>query len=257
MKQFRIVFQMDDIGKVPPWGEPGECKLPWYGLTSGRFWIETESGNPLEYTSAIQRSWSLPCKTPDYFVARLSEDLLAILPLVLEPVPADIADRVANPVWRTNAEQWRDSADNESRWDRWYSATQWWHDRTLDLGYLLHAPELAFWRVGNEVFFQWKADEKENGVPVWVRSEGKICISAACFENAVFRFCEELLTLMEQRVRTIQQNGWERTDCMLDVDELAKEQMARRESLNDIPHRQQKTDWQQVRTSLDVFLALL
>ncbi len=129
--------------------------------------------------------------------------------------------------------------------------------RTLDLGYLLHAPELAFWRVGNEVFFQWKADEKENGVPVWVRSEGKICISAACFENAVFRFCEELLTLMEQRVRTIQQNGWERTDCMLDVDELAKEQMARRESLNDIPHRQQKTDWQQVRTSLDVFLALL
>lgn len=62
---------------------------------------------------------------------------------------------------------------------------------------------------------------------------------------------------MEQRVRTIQQNGWERTDCMLDVEELAKEQMARRESLNDISHRQQKTDWQQVRTSLDVLLALM
>src|SRR5882762_8970848 len=92
-RQFRIAFQMDDLGKVPPWGKPGESRLHWYGLTSGRFWIETESGNPLEYTSEIQRSWSLPCRTPDYFVARLFEDLLSILPLVLEPVPGDIAER--------------------------------------------------------------------------------------------------------------------------------------------------------------------
>ena len=257
MKQFRIVFQMDDIDKVPPWGKPGECKLHWYGLTSGRFWIETASGNPLEYTQAIQRSWSLPSKTPDYFVARVFEDLLSMLPLVLERVPADIADVVANPMWRTNAEQWRDSAENESRWDRWYSATQWWHDRTLDLGYLLHAPELAFWRVGDEVFLQWKADEEENGVPVWVLSEGKVCIGAPFFEDAVLLFCEELLGSMEQRVRSIRQNGWERTDCVLDVGELAKEQMARRESFNDISHRPQKTDWQQVRASLDVLLALM
>jgi hypothetical protein len=160
-------------------------------------------------------------------------------------------------MWRTNAEQWRDSAENESRWDRWYSATQWWHDRTLDLGYLLHAPELSFWRVGDEVFLQWKADEEENGVPVWVLSEGKVCIGTPLFEDAVLQFCEELLGSMEQRVRSIQQNGWERTDCVLDVAELAKEQMARRESFNDISNRPQKTDWQQVRASLDVLLALM
>jgi len=256
-KQFRIGFQMNDIGKVPPWGKPGEYRLHWYGLTFGRFWIETASGNPLEYTSALQRAWSLPSKTPDYFVARLFEDLLSMLPLVLESVPADIAEIVAKPMWRTNAEQWRDSAEDESRWDLWYSATQWWHARTLDLGYLLHAPELAFWRVGNEVFLQWKADKKENGVPVWVLSEGKACIGATFFEDGVLRFGKELLGSMEKKVRLIQQNGWERTDCVLDVEELAKEQMARRESLNDASHKHQETDWQQVRASLDVLLALM
>jgi hypothetical protein len=51
------------------------------------------------------------------------EDLLSVLPLILEPVPADIAARVASPPWRINAERCHDAAENDLRWDRWYSST--------------------------------------------------------------------------------------------------------------------------------------
>ncbi len=255
--QFRILFDIDEVEKVPPWGKAGEYKLHWYGLTFGRFWIETAAGPSLEYTSRIQHSWSLRCKNPDYFVARLFEDLLSILPLVLEQVPADIAAKIANPAWRINAERWRDAVEDELRWDRWYSATQWWHDRIIDLGYLQHAPELAFWRTGDEVFFQWHADAKVDGVPVWSVPEGKISISAAAFEAEVFRFGEELLDCMDLRVRSIQQRGWQRADCVLNVEELVREQTVRREAFHDLTHLRRTTDWRQVRASLDVLLALM
>lgn len=255
--QFRVLFDLDDVEKVPPWGKAGEYKLHWYGLTFGRFWIETASGQPLEYTSEIQRSWSLRCKNPDYFVARLFEDMLSVLPSALEQVPADIALRFANRSWRTNAERWRDTAENDLRWDRWYSATQWWHGRTLDLGYLQHAPELAFWRTAEEVFFQWHADDSADGIPVWTVPEGQIVISTAAFESEVLRFGEELLACMDSRIRSIRRRGWQRRDCVLDVEELAKEQTLRREAFHKIAHAQRATDWRQVRASLDVLLALM
>jgi len=85
--QLRILFEIDDFENVPAWGHDGERKVDWYGLTSGQFRIETAAGPPLEYSPQIQRAWSLRGKNPDYFVARLFEDLLSILPLVLEQVP--------------------------------------------------------------------------------------------------------------------------------------------------------------------------
>jgi len=180
-----------------------------------------------------------------------------ILPLVLEPVPDDIAARVANPVWRVKAEHWRDAEEDELRWDRWYSATQWWHDRTLDLGYLRHAPELAFWRIGNQVFFQWQADNKADGIPVWILPQGQISMAASSFEAAVSHFCEDLLWSMGNRVRSIQNDGWKRADSTLNVDELAQEQAVRREACHGILQERRTTDWRQIHTSLDVLLALM
>ena len=259
---FCISYDLDDLENVPSWGKPGECRLHWFGLTSGRFWIETPSGTLLEYTAAIQESWSLPGQHPDYFVARLFEDLLSILPAILEPVPADIATRIADASWRAKGERWCDSAcdsneKDEQRWEQWYAAARWWYNRSLDMGYLRHAPRFTFWCVEETLFFQWKADDKENGIPVWALSEGQISINASAFEAAVTRFCEELLEVMERRVSSIQQDGWKRTDCTLDVEALAHEHAARREFFQKMRQEKQATDWQKVRASLDVLSALM
>jgi len=45
--QFGILFDIDEVEKTLPWGNAGEHKLHWYGLTSGRFWIETSAGREL------------------------------------------------------------------------------------------------------------------------------------------------------------------------------------------------------------------
>ena len=84
-----------------------------------------------------------------------------------------------------------------------------------------------------------------------------MCITAAAFEAEVLRFGEELLACMDTRVRSIKQGGWPRQDCLLDVEELAKEQTVRREAFNRISQEQRITDWRQVRSSLDVLLALM
>jgi hypothetical protein len=240
--QLRVLFEIDDVENVPAWGHDGERKVDWYGLTSGRFRIETATGPPLEYSPQIQHAWSLRGKNPDYFVARLFEDLLSILPLVLEQVPPDIAARVANPAWRINAERWSDDVEDELGWD---------------LGYLRLAPKLAFWRTGDEVFFQWQANAKAEGVPVWSVAEGQIAISATAFEAEVLRFGEELLACMEHRVHSIQQRGWQREDCQLDIEELLKEQAMRREAFHSVSNARQATDWRQVRAALVVLLGLM
>jgi len=230
--------------------------MHWFGLTSGRFWIEIPSGNLLEYTSAIQESWSTPGKHPDYFVARIFEDLLSILPAILEPVPADIAARITDPSWRVNAEQWCGSVqEDEQRWEQWYTAARWWYNRSLDMGYLRHAPRFTFWRVGETLFFQWNADARENSIPVWTLADGQLSMSAHAFEMAVARFSQELLDAMEQRVSAIQQDGWKRTDCTLDVEALVHEQAARREFFQKMRHESQATDWEKVRAALDVMIA--
>jgi hypothetical protein len=254
---FCISFDLDSLEDAPAWGNPGECRLHWFGLTSGRFWIETSSGRLLEYTAAIQESWSLPGLHPDYFVARLFEDLASMLPAILESVPADIAARVADPDWRATGELWSESAEDEQRWEPWYAATRWWYNRSLDMGYLKHAPRLTFWRVEETLFFQWKADNKENGVPVWTLPEGQISIAVSTFEAAAVQFCEEILDIMERRVGSIQQDGWKRTDCTLDVDGLVHEQTARRQFFQKMRHEKQATDWHKVRASLDAVIALM
>jgi uncharacterized protein DUF5984 len=55
----------------------------------------------------------------------------------------------------------------------------------------------VFWRVADEVFFQWRTDNKADDIPVWSATEGRVCISAADFETEVLRFGNELLACMD------------------------------------------------------------
>jgi hypothetical protein len=72
---FRFRFELDAISDIQPWGEPGCENLHWFGLTSGRYWIETPLGEVLRYTPEIMKLWNLPFNYVDYQVARLFEDL--------------------------------------------------------------------------------------------------------------------------------------------------------------------------------------
>ncbi len=83
--QFKFCFELDDMSDIKPWEEPEEPILHWFGLTSGRYWIETAVGEVLRYTPEIRRLWNIPFVHVDYPIARVFEDLQEHLPAALEP----------------------------------------------------------------------------------------------------------------------------------------------------------------------------
>jgi hypothetical protein len=48
--ELKFCFEFDPVINVDAWGESGRAKLHWFGLTSGRYWIETPVGEVLRYT---------------------------------------------------------------------------------------------------------------------------------------------------------------------------------------------------------------
>jgi hypothetical protein len=73
-------FQLEPLEKFEPWGEGDDRTLHWFGLTSGTYWIEV--GEQRLFESVGFEGGSPECL--DYQVARLHEDVLAIVPRVLE-----------------------------------------------------------------------------------------------------------------------------------------------------------------------------
>jgi hypothetical protein len=48
---FRLCFELHDIAEIKPWNASDGPKQHSFGLTSGRFWIETPLGEILRYTT--------------------------------------------------------------------------------------------------------------------------------------------------------------------------------------------------------------
>ena len=76
----RINFSLTPLELVQPWGTPdGRQSLHWFGLTDGRYWIDVGDGALFEYTAEVQEQFGV-FRYTEYQVARLHEDLLAIIP---------------------------------------------------------------------------------------------------------------------------------------------------------------------------------
>src|SRR5678816_2536342 len=99
-----------------------EQKHVWFWLTDGWYWINVGDQQIFrladrwlaEHPSEREPSDDLP-PYPEYFVVRLWEDVLELFPEVLEPIPADIWERVSTPdraaAWMQAADRWLESQD--------------------------------------------------------------------------------------------------------------------------------------------------
>jgi hypothetical protein len=252
-ESLRFLFELDAVDEVVPWGEPGQERLHWFGLTSGRYWIETNAGEVLTYTAEAQQLWNLASSHVDYQVARWLEDLEGCLPKILEPVPEDIAEIVCDSDWLRRAAVWREeqSSDWEFRWDLYDAAVRWWHDREIDTAYLRHGPILSFWRIGERVHLRWKVEDNHEGTtPVFSLSSGHCEVAVRQFQDMAYGFCERVLSAMRQRVEGICHTGWQRTDCKLEINELVAEQAQREGVLNKLRIQSPRTNWDEVRVNL-------
>lgn len=249
----RFCFELTPVEEVLPWGEGKDRKLHWFGLTDGHYWVSTPLGEALRYTEGILKQWGVSSPHVDYQVVRLFEDLQSVLPAALEPVPLDIAALVSDTRWFDHAERWiAEKEDEDVRQERrglCYEAMEWYQERALDSRHLTNGPIFHFWRTGDSIAVRWEATGS-NAEEVWTTPNGEFKIDVRQFSSAAFAFFDQLIQAMQLRVESIQANGWNRTDCRIDIPYLVSEQKERASRICELKERRTKTDWENVRSLL-------
>jgi hypothetical protein len=262
-------FRLTPVEDIVPWGgEQEPATLSWYGLTDGWFWIEIGGQELFRYSLQAlryrerQEPGHRPAPLPyeNYQVARYWEDLLALLPAVLDPLPADLAARVADaPSWTARQQaalQWQEAQADDAAWDTYYTALGWWGDRTWDAGHLAFPPRLALWRVEETVHVRW--DNRQvtvEGTPVWTAPMGEATLPVSEFVTAVMSFHHRFLMEMKVRVKSL--TAIPLPDVEIDLAALCREQQDRSAWIttalrSEATPPRSEADWDEVRSALQI-----
>ncbi len=183
---------------------------------------------------ACEEPWRSESSSPpyvDYYVARLWEDVLDMLPAILESVPEVLGRRIADGgrwgAWLERAGGWMERSEDEACWDTYEQAVGWWGARAVDTGYLRHGLDIRIWMGGANVHIRW--DNREavlGGKPVWAAVEGEGTMPAGAFLQEVRSFDARFMGTMAEQVSAVR-NCWSRPEVAVDVGALEREQFDR------------------------------
>lgn len=250
-----IIDELDLDGK--------HASLCWYNLTDGWYWIDVGTEHLFRYTPECLRRWSANDPRPmhwpyvDYQVARLWEDLLDILPAVLEPLPPALAQRLVAPLvwneWLVAFQDWTQSREEEDEEEDFDILTRWWFERKLDTGYLVEGPQVWLWNDGTHIHLVWDNCERLlEGVAVWTATTGEVLVPVAEFLEEVSAFDHHLMNAMTNRVKAARQH-WAQPGYQEELAWLEKEQVQRAGMLAhtlEAMTTRKPTDWEQIMTLL-------
>jgi hypothetical protein len=205
-------FKLKDLQDVQPWGEEPDLYLHWFGLTDGIYFINAGNDQLFRTSELILRHWSkqycsIDLNQPfvDYQVVRLYEDLLEILPDILNPVPAAVNALVetlsAQKRWRSGLDRYFDADENDVLDDLYIQATEWWSFRKLSTLHLTQGPDIWFWRVNDTVRIRWDNELKNiDGIQPWAAINGQYDITLTAFMQEVDSFHGRLMNEMSRRI---------------------------------------------------------
>ncbi|WP_433662941.1 DUF5984 family protein [Nocardia sp. CA-128927] len=244
----RFRFGLTPLDRVGPWGDQYRT-LHWFALTEGWYYIGLGDHDLLRVsarTAELLRTQAGHRETPhdcyvEYYVARLWEDVLTLLPSALEPVPADLLDFVDTEptTW-----SWADTPEVDA-------ASTWYGDRTLDTGYLWFGPHLRWWRTvddsSDSVTVAWRYPvDPESEIEFTGPLTGRISMPTDEFRTAVIEFDRNLLAAMNERLREFESSG-PPEGIEIDLALLEHEQQDRAHWLAQTLERRPDTDWEAVR----------
>jgi hypothetical protein len=248
-RMMRIPFELVPLDKVVPWGE--RSTLHWFGLTQGWYGLEVDGVELLRYTEQTL-AWTRenPATDPpwvDYYVVRLWEDLLDVLPSALEPVPDDLAKFFA-----AEAEEWVvDAGDPDVIYNSAVAtASEAYSLRCIDTSYLRFGPGFRWWRTlgcKDMITVAWRfTHDPEGRITFSAPLSGRRTLSTQEFVAAVSDFDYQLLQAMQDRVDHLAVAGGV-PGIQLDIPALLREQAQRRTWLPQALARYVDTDWAAVR----------
>jgi len=253
-------FQLRQINEISPFGYENQLSLHWYGLTDGWFWLHVGDDELFRFNDALINQWKVAGESWDnpyaeYFVVCLWEDLMDILPSILEPIPEDILQQCdpGQKGWQylNREEAWLERYDD---WSTWRMGTGWLRSRQLYATYLVLYPGIRFWTDGETLFITWdNHDCLDNGIPIWSTQQGQYALPLARFIDEVRSFDARLIAAMDQRVKSAQMD-WPFPNVAIDIDFLEVDHRERATKMDQAftRSRQQKTDWDGVRKAMDI-----
>jgi hypothetical protein len=251
-----IDFTLLPIAKIQPWGQPGDLSLHWFGLTDGYYWIEVGENKLFEYSEDAQAAGA--CRFCEYQVVRLHEDLLEMLPHILEPVPDTLAQYLSGNTaveWRAAFAAWCDRDNDRLDMDRFDqvvdAATTWSGARRLDSAYLSPSADIVIWSDIESVYLEWdNRDRLFLGKPAWSALRGSYKIPRADFIAEVRSFNKRLMDQMSDRVHEVLA-GALGPSINIDMPALVREHEQRSRALESALRHQQQTDWKCVGAAMD------
>jgi hypothetical protein len=248
-------FRLTPIESVAPWGHDDDLRLSWFGLTDGCYWLQVGENELFRATPQylVSQSIKSTCSSyADYYVVRLWEDLLDILPKILSPVPHDLAEKLTSPnlqVWQERAYGWIEAREDVESENIYEQAIEFFQNIYLHTGYLKHGPTIWFWSDGTRMHIEWNnREEQEQGILVWEAQVGSWSLPIEEFLEAIRAFDREFMQAMQTRVEQIAA-GWTRPGIRIDKDYLALEHADRSTWLNkalDTGFQKQSEDWSKI-----------
>jgi len=249
-------FQLKPLDQITPWGGPDHPLHDWFALTEGEFWIEAGECTLLEYSEQARPAGARHCSHP---VAQLHEDLMDMLPYILEPLPAGLVPYLfgneANAWWESyetwyehNLEQLETDAELQ-RID--HDAHRLMYGRVLDTGYLADDTYITLWSDDENVYFGWdNRNATEDGHAVWSSGFGEFQMSRREFISELHAFHSRLIEEMAARIEQVQ-SGALPPEVKVDIDELRIEQDRRADEMQDALNLESQTDWAAVERALN------
>lgn len=256
-----IQFVLTPIEDIGAWGAAEAPNLHWFGLSDGFYWLHLGDEELFRFSDSFLERY--PDEPPpalpyvDYYVVRLHEDLLEMLPDVLEPIPADLADLVgdadrASALKRT-ADRWDEEHCTADDFEVYVQAVTWWGERSLRTNYLVYPPRIDIWRVGDTVSIRWDNREHlDDDIPIWSAQAGELSMHVDAFLAAVRSFDERFMAAMRCRVAAAE-TDWPRPDIFTDPKALQAEQVMRERGLAIALAQGPKwSDWETIRRAITI-----
>lgn len=246
-------FTLTPIEQIQPWGKPGDQRLHWFGLTDGQYWIQAGDAVLFEYSEHV-RSKPGATRYCDYQVVRLHEDLLQMLPSILEAVPTSLVPYISGEsgrAWMTKSATWATDAfdllDEDRYWELADASATWISNRTLDSGYLSPSAGIRIWSEQSIVHIEWDNTGKlYEGLAVWSAARGSFRLPRETFMEEVRSFHTRLLSQMADRVEKVVA-GTLAPEVQIALAALQREQLARYLTLEGALNGSMgPTDWQTV-----------
>ncbi|MCU0568018.1 MAG: DUF5984 family protein, partial [Oculatellaceae cyanobacterium Prado106] len=207
-------FHLRALEEVHPWVTSPDLYLSWFGFTDGFYRLQIGSDLLFNYSNefvdhcakAFPGVYSEPFV--DYYVVRLWEDLLEILPDVLEPIPKELADWFTQDEsawfnWERNVLDWLErQPDEDQAIETLDLVMPWQNARCLDAAYLQNSPRIWIWCADlDSINISWdNTGILFEGIPVWSASRGHFSMSRDRFLQEVHTFHDQFMRLMAERV---------------------------------------------------------